>query len=155
MKYLATVHPHDLHRAQSLLRKEGMPAAQWSWPVALAQEDGHVRAAVGTQLDQGLVIAGPMVLDRALGGRAPLVAYRLGRFYDRIMAGCGIQRYYAHVDENLSQFHYILKRLGFRDDQDDGAGGIWYVKKAGHWGQERRSDHEVPVDGLRQRVGLR
>jgi hypothetical protein len=152
MKYRATFHPHDLHRAQSLLREEGFPAVQWRWPVVIAEDGRRLRAVVGTRWEHGLVVGGPMVIDRELRGRAPLVAYRLGRFYDKVMAGVGVRRYYIDVENRLSQFKYILKRLGFEEDCDDGAGGTWFLKTAGRWGQVRVSDHERPINGLKQRV---
>lgn len=152
MKYRATAHLHDLHRAQSLLRSEGFPAARWHWPVALAEEGDELRAVLGTTLEHGLVIAGPMAIDRSLGKRAPYVAYRLGRFYDRVMSSVGVRRYYTRVEHRLSQFRYLVKRLGFDEVSDDGAGGVWFVKTAGRWGQIRASDHVHPVDGLKQRI---
>jgi len=154
MKYIATADSHDLHRAQSLLRAEGYDRVNWHWPVVLADDGKKLRGAVGTKLERGLVIAGPMVIDRTLRGRAPLVAYRLGSAYDRVMAAIGIRRYYVHVEHKLSQFQYILKRLGYEEDSDDGAGGVWFIKSAGGpWGQVRRSDHLDPVNGLKQRIG--
>jgi len=155
VNYRATVHDHDLHRAQSLLREEGWPWAQWHWPVVVAEEGRHIRGAIGTTLEAGLVIMGPMALDRRLGKRAPFVAYRMGRFYDMLMGGIGMKEYYMRIEPELSQFIYLMDRLGFDRVAVEGDPGQWFKRRVGPWGQRRRSTHAQPVDGLAQRVRWR
>lgn len=150
--YRVSADPKDFHRVVSLMRDQGRKCPRMLWPVALAEDGPELVAAVGTNVTRGLVIAGPIVIADHLGRRAPVIAYRLGELYDRTMARCGIRRYYCYTGPELTQWQYVLERLGFQREAVEGAEGQWYTREAGRiWGQQLDSSHARPVDGLRQR----
>ena len=143
----------DCHRLKSLARRERQACAHLSWPLALAEDaSGHLVAGIGTDIAHGLVIGEPLVLDRRLGRRAWVIAYRLGETYDDAMATLGIRAYYGHVPAGLTQYQYVLERLGFVRVPVPEDPGVWYRREAGGLRQVLASSHAVPVDGLRQRL---
>lgn len=151
--YRITAAVPDMHRLISLARAE----QQWTggrllWPVVLAEAGGEVLAGCATQAQHGLVVAAPLVLRHDLGRRAAVIAYRLGQVYDRAMLAAGVRAYYAHVAGELTQWQYVLERLGFVPVPVEGETGQWYRRETGRWGQVLDSRHAEPVDGLRQRL---
>jgi hypothetical protein len=150
--YRASARVEDMHRVVSLARAEGQRAPRLVWPVVVAEDGRHLVAAIGTSVKHGLVVAGPVLLQRHLGRRAWTIAYRMGRLYDRAMAAAGVRAYYVYVEPALTQWQYVLERLDYVPVASR-APGQWYRRTAGEpWGQVLDSSHAEPVDGLRQRL---
>jgi hypothetical protein len=150
--YRVSGQVHDMHRVVSLLRAERRRAPRLSWPLVLAEAGPHLIGAVGTTLTHGLVICGPLVLQRELGRRAAVIAYRLGELYDQTVGALGIRAYYVHIPVELTQYRYVIERLGFERLEVPEDPGYWYRRTPGRWGQVLDSSHAEVVDGLRQRL---
>jgi hypothetical protein len=138
IRYRATTDRRDLHRCQSLLRAVRGEQAEWRVPVVLAEAGPHLVGAIGTLLYDRAVVGGPLVLDPALGARAPRVAYRLGEVYEQALAACGVTFYLCHVPASLAHYATILDRLGFQRIPTDEP-GTWFKRTIAPWGTPRRA----------------
>jgi hypothetical protein len=152
--YRVTANRPDMHRAQSLLRAQGQKRVQWHYPVVLAEQGPELLGALGTQIISEQVVCGPLVLRRDLGRRAPLVAYRLGRLYEDALRKAGVRFYILYVPPRLTQWAYVLERLGYEPvPPEHPGGGQWFRRWIGPWGQVHPSRHEAPMDGFAQAQG--
>lgn len=90
--------PKDFHKAHDLMRAEGVPEQSLGFPTLMAFEDDEPIGLIGTNIQKGMIIAGPLVMksDR----RRIHTAIKMVEMYEMALRGMGISTFIFHVDED-------------------------------------------------------
>jgi len=95
--YRIASDPVDFHRAHALMRAEGVPEQKLGFPTLLAIEDKKAVGIIGTDIQKGMIIAGPLVMksDR----RRIHTAIKMAEMYEMSLRGMGISTFIFHVED--------------------------------------------------------
>lgn len=83
--------PADYAKCHKLLRDEGLPDHELSFPTIMAKKDDELTGMLATHYSNGMIIAGPLVLKS--GQRRYYTLIRLIETYERVMRAAGITSY--------------------------------------------------------------
>jgi hypothetical protein len=89
--------PTDFHRAHDLMRAEGVSEQSLGFPTMMAFDDKEPVGLIGTSIQKGMIIAGPLVVksDR----RRIHMAIKMVEMYEMALRGMGISTFIFHVEE--------------------------------------------------------
>lgn len=97
----------DYKAAHWLIHAEGMQAERLSFPTLLAFEEGAPVGVLGTHIQGGMIIAGPLVIrsDR----RRVITAIRMAELYEIAMRGMGVTTFLFHTEEGSAVDRFIRR----------------------------------------------
>ena len=89
--------PADFHEAHALMRGEGVPEQTLGFPTMLLVEEDQIVGMIGTDIQKGMIIAGPLVMrsDR----KRIQSAIKMVEMYEMALRGIGISTFIFHVEE--------------------------------------------------------
>jgi hypothetical protein len=89
--------PKDFHKAHALMRAEGVPKQKLGFPTLLVVEDNDPVGLISTDIQNGMIIAGPLVVksDR----RRIQTAITMVEMYEMALRSMGIKTFIFHVEE--------------------------------------------------------
>lgn len=129
----------DYAKAHELVRAEGLPDHELSYPTILAVKDGELTGLLSTHIQKNMIIAGPMVLRSGAPRYWTLI--RLIETYENVMRSAGISAFVFSVDEATSaKWLEKVDWFGLKPyaDQD---GRKFYVRNLdGHEGRSSGTD---------------
>ena len=107
--YRLASKPDDYRKAQALMKAEGVPKQELGFPTILAIEDKRAVGMISTNIQNDMVIAGPLVVrsDR----RRVMTAIRMVEMYEMALRGMGLATFIFHVDEGTF-LDRVIKRYG-------------------------------------------
>ena len=114
---------------QSRMRVNRVPSLTW-----VAEEDGVLCAALGLDWEQGMTVAGPLMVDRSLG-RKPWMILRLVETMERWMTEAGGTEYLFGVACANKRWNAIAKKFAVRYVTKDGR--HWYLRRLTEHGDGR------------------
>jgi len=94
--YRIARNPGDYKAAHDLMRGESFPEEKVGFPTILALDGGSVVGMLSTRIQNGMIIAGPMILksDR----RRIKTAIKLAELYEISMKGMGISTFIFNTE---------------------------------------------------------
>lgn len=120
----------DYKRVHGLIKAEGVENAdKLSFPTIMAMDDesGECVGCLGTNTEQGMIIAGPLVIKR--DRRRTHTIIRLVEAYEAVMRHCKIKSFIFSAKADDEQWlRYIDEVLGFTPYYKDDA-YAWFVWK--------------------------
>lgn len=117
----------DYKRVHALIKSEGMEDAALAFPTIMAIEDDEVVGCLGTNTQQSMIIAGPLVLKS--DKKRSFTIIRLVEAYELVMRHCKIKSFIFSTDlTNEKWLEYIDTVLGFTPYHKD-AERAWFIRK--------------------------
>lgn len=125
--YKVAENSSDYKKVHALIKAEGFEDAQLAFPTIMALEDDEVVGCLGTNTQQSMIIAGPLVLKGDKKRTFTLI--RLVETYEACMKHIGIKSFIFSADlKNEKWLQYIDEVLGFepyyKDDER-----AWFIVK--------------------------
>jgi hypothetical protein len=87
--YAVATTDADYAAVLALLRSSNMPESDLAFPTIMARQHGELVGAMGTLIQDDMIIAGPLVLNA--NRRRPMLAFRLMQAYETAMENIGIR----------------------------------------------------------------
>ena len=111
----------DYRRCHQLIKEEGWPEHEISFPNIMAIKDGELVGLLATHIVDKMIIAGPLVLKRGAPRYWTLI--RLIENYENVMRAAGVTRYIFAVPSHLKVYlDQIDRTFGLKS----------YAEKDGH-----------------------
>lgn len=126
--YKLAESPQDYKRIHALIKSEGFDDAALAFPTIMAlDDDGELVGALGTNTQQSMIIAGPLVIKN--DKRRSFTIIRLVEAYEAVMRHCKIKSFIfsAKADDEV-WLRYIDEVLGFEPYYKD-AENAWFIWK--------------------------
>ena len=98
-----------------------LPSLTW-----VAEDSGSLVGALGLDWEEGVTVAGPLVLDRAATGKV-WIALRLVEAMEAWMAKAGATTYVFGVARSNTRWNTIVQRFAERYTTKDGR--HWYTRR--------------------------
>lgn len=117
----------DYKKVHALIKSEGVEDAQLSFPTIMALEDDEVVGCLGTDTQQSMIIAGPLVLKS--DKKRTFTIIRLVEAYEACMRHMGIKSFIFSAElKNEKWLTYIDEVLGFEPYYKDNE-RAWFIVK--------------------------
>lgn len=91
MKYHVASNTKDYNKVQALIQKEGITKTRLSFPTVMAFDGDELVGALGTRIDNKMIVAGPLVLRS--DKRRVFTGIRLAEAYEMAMRNLGIKSF--------------------------------------------------------------
>ncbi len=106
------------NKLYALAKRVGQPLATGTlnWPTVAAERDGKVIGFLSTLPVNGVVMAGPLVLEKP----SMLMTIRLGEAYEVVLRLAGVNTYFHMVSKEQPAYVSMLERLGYTQYGVDG-----------------------------------
>ena len=100
------------NKLYALAKRTGKPlvSGTLNFPTVAAERDGRVIGFLSTLPVEGLIVAGPLVLEKAPN---MLLAIRLGEAYEVVLRAAGVTTYHHSVEKDRLEYISMLERLGY------------------------------------------
>lgn len=119
---------NDYKRVHALIKSEGVDdTASLAFPTIMAIEDEEVVGCLGTNTQQSMIIAGPLVIKS--DKKRTFTIIRLVEAYELVMKECKIKSFIFSAKADDEQWlRYIDEVLGFEPYYKD-AENAWFIWK--------------------------
>lgn len=106
------------NKLYALAKRVGQPltTGMLNWPTVAAERDGKIIGFLSTLPVNGVVMAGPLVLEKP----SMLMTIRLGEAYEVVLRLAGVNTYFHMVSKDQPEYISMLERLGYTQFGVDG-----------------------------------
>lgn len=99
------------NKLYAFAKRVGMPleTGALNWPTVAAERDGKLIGFLSTMPIEGVVVAGPLVLEKP----SMITTIRLGEAYEVVLRMAGVKTYLHAVEKGRTEYIGMLERLGY------------------------------------------